>query len=132
MSVASNFTSHIIALLCCVCASLFPRLCLCGPCIQGVEFWAVNTDAQALANHSATNKVQIGSELTRGLGCGGAPELGAQAAIESHDELRQMLQAMGVPLVKCCRLCGELVPAHSACPWWTVGLEDCEEGTSQP
>eukprot|EP00983_Pelagomonas_calceolata_P042125 1138355-Pelagomonas_calceolata.AAC.6 len=92
MSVASNFTSHIIALLCCVCASLFPRLCLCGPCIQGVEFWAVNTDAQALANHSATNKVQIGSELTRGLGCGGAPELGAQAAIESHDELRQMLQ----------------------------------------
>eukprot|EP00983_Pelagomonas_calceolata_P042124 1138355-Pelagomonas_calceolata.AAC.5 len=37
---------------------------------------------------------------------------------------------MGVPLVKCCRLCGELVPAHSACPWWTVGLEDCEEGCS--
>jgi len=41
--------------------------------LQGVEFWAVNTDAQALTNHSAPNKVQIGSELTRGLGCGGSP-----------------------------------------------------------
>ena len=35
---------------------------------QGVEFWAVNTDAQALENSLAMNKVQLGSELTRGLG----------------------------------------------------------------
>jgi len=59
---------------------------------QGIEFWAVNTDAQALMNHSAENKVQIGNELTRGLGCGGSPELGAQAALESQEELRSMLQ----------------------------------------
>ena len=36
--------------------------------LQGVEFWAVNTDAQALEQSQAANKVQIGSELTRGLG----------------------------------------------------------------
>ena len=36
--------------------------------LQGVEFWAVNTDAQALENSLAMNKVQLGSELTRGLG----------------------------------------------------------------
>ncbi|PNH00741.1 Cell division protein FtsZ 1, chloroplastic [Tetrabaena socialis] len=60
--------------------------------LQGVEFWAINTDAQALAAHQALNKVQIGSELTRGLGCGGNPELGRQAAMESEDALRRMVQ----------------------------------------
>lgn len=38
--------------------------------VQGVEFWAVNTDAQALENSSAMNKLQLGIELTRGLGEG--------------------------------------------------------------
>ncbi|EFJ43301.1 plastid division protein FtsZ1 [Volvox carteri f. nagariensis] len=60
--------------------------------LQGVEFWAINTDAQALAAHQALNKVQIGTELTRGLGCGGNPELGRQAALESEDALRRMVQ----------------------------------------
>ncbi|KXZ50637.1 hypothetical protein GPECTOR_15g321 [Gonium pectorale] len=60
--------------------------------LQGVEFWAINTDAQALAAHQALNKVQIGTELTRGLGCGGNPELGRKAALESEDALRRMVQ----------------------------------------
>ncbi|GLC55875.1 Cell division protein FtsZ 1 [Pleodorina starrii] len=60
--------------------------------LQGVEFWAINTDAQALAAHQALNKVQIGTELTRGLGCGGNPELGRQAALESEEALRRMVQ----------------------------------------
>ncbi|GFR46716.1 hypothetical protein Agub_g8339 [Astrephomene gubernaculifera] len=60
--------------------------------LQGVEFWAINTDAQALAAHQALNKVQIGNELTRGLGCGGNPELGRQAALESEEALRRMVQ----------------------------------------
>jgi len=60
--------------------------------LQGVEFWAVNTDAQALANHAALNKVQIGTELTRGLGCGGSPNLGQQAALESQEALKKMVQ----------------------------------------
>lgn len=51
--------------------------------IQGVEFWAVNTDAQALESSSCLNKLQLGAELTRGLGTGGDPSLGAAAAQES-------------------------------------------------
>lgn len=65
---------------------------LCSSAVQGVEFWAVNTDAQALANHAALNKVQIGTELTRGLGCGGNPNLGQQAALESQEALKKMVQ----------------------------------------
>lgn len=55
--------------------------------LSGVEFWAVNTDAQALESHQAMNKLQIGTTLTRGLGTGGKPELGEEAAQESHQEL---------------------------------------------
>jgi hypothetical protein len=57
---------------------------------QGVEFWAINTDAQALAHHSAPNKLQIGNQVTRGLGCGGNPELGRQAAQESQEALKKV------------------------------------------
>jgi cell division protein FtsZ len=59
--------------------------------LQGVEFWAVNTDAQALENHQALNKLQIGTTLTRGLGTGGKPELGEEAAQESHQEIAAAL-----------------------------------------
>ena len=57
--------------------------------LRGVEFWAINTDAQALAHHTAPNKLQIGSQVTRGLGCGGNPELGRQAATESQEALKK-------------------------------------------
>ena len=55
--------------------------------VQGVEFWAVNTDSQALEQSLAPNRVQIGSELTRGLGTGGNPALGQNAAQESSEAL---------------------------------------------
>ena len=51
-----------------VCYRLLNILLSLGFVLQGVEFWAVNTDAQALENSLAMNKVQMGSELTRGLG----------------------------------------------------------------
>eukprot|EP00241_Pyramimonas_parkeae_P002595 CAMPEP_0114228394 /NCGR_PEP_ID=MMETSP0058-20121206/2317_1 /TAXON_ID=36894 /ORGANISM="Pyramimonas parkeae, CCMP726" /LENGTH=452 /DNA_ID=CAMNT_0001339333 /DNA_START=36 /DNA_END=1398 /DNA_ORIENTATION=- len=57
--------------------------------LGGVEFWAVNTDAQALDNSLASNTVQIGDKLTRGLGTGGNPELGESAAEESRDQLNE-------------------------------------------
>lgn len=60
--------------------------------IEGVEFIAVNTDAQALGVSSAPVKVQIGDELTRGLGSGGNPEIGRKAAEESADKLHEVLQ----------------------------------------
>lgn len=60
--------------------------------IQGVEFVAVNTDAQALLNNQSPTKVQIGETLTRGLGSGGDPEVGRQAAEESAQKLEDVLQ----------------------------------------
>lgn len=60
--------------------------------ISGVEFIAVNTDAQALLNNQSPTKVQIGEALTRGLGSGGDPAIGYQAAEESTQKLNDVLQ----------------------------------------
>lgn len=60
--------------------------------IGGVEFVAVNTDAQALMNNQSPTKVQIGENLTKGLGSGGDPEVGKQAAEESTQKLQDVLQ----------------------------------------
>ena len=59
--------------------------------IQGVEFVAVNTDAQALASSPAPIKIQIGEQLTKGLGSGGIPEVGQHAAEESSEKLHEYL-----------------------------------------
>lgn len=60
--------------------------------LKGVEFIAINTDAQQLAMSQADYKVHIGEKLTRGLGAGSNPEIGAQAAEESRDKIREVLQ----------------------------------------
>lgn len=60
--------------------------------LNGVEFWACNTDAQALDLSAAKNRLQIGSKLTRGLGAGGNPNIGQKAAEESREEIAQALQ----------------------------------------
>lgn len=60
--------------------------------IQGVEFVAVNTDAQALMTNQSPTKVQIGEALTRGLGSGGDPAIGEQAAEESINKIQDVLQ----------------------------------------
>ncbi|MFP3896565.1 MAG: cell division protein FtsZ [Anaerolineales bacterium] len=60
--------------------------------LSGVEFIAVNTDAQALALSNAPLRVRIGDELTRGLGAGGDPSMGAKAAEASRDELKSVLE----------------------------------------
>lgn len=60
--------------------------------IAGVQFIAANTDAQALSLSEAPHKVQLGAQTTRGLGAGGDPKVGAKAAVESVDELREVLQ----------------------------------------
>jgi len=65
--------------------------------ISGVEFISVNTDAQALLFNKANIKVQIGDDVTRGLGSGGNPEVGARAAEESAEKLREEL--IGADLV---------------------------------
>lgn len=60
--------------------------------IQGVDFIAVNTDAQSLLLNQAATKVQIGEEMTKGLGSGGNPEVGIQAAEESYEKLKDILE----------------------------------------
>jgi len=59
--------------------------------IQGVDFIAVNTDAQSLLLNQAATKMQIGEDLTKGLGSGGSPEIGTQAAEESYEKIKEML-----------------------------------------
>lgn len=60
--------------------------------LNGVEFWACNSDVQALDLSSAKNRLQIGSKLTRGLGAGGNPTIGQKAAEESREELQKALE----------------------------------------
>ena len=67
--------------------------------LQGVEFIAVNTDAQALLHAMAPKRIQIGEKLTRGLGAGARPEIGEQAAEESRDDILQSLQGADMVFV---------------------------------
>ncbi len=60
--------------------------------IRGIEFIAINTDAQALHYSQANKKIHIGKETTRGLGAGANPEIGAQAAEENEDEIYAALK----------------------------------------
>lgn len=59
--------------------------------LSGVEFLAMNTDGQALCLSKATQRIQIGEKLTKGLGAGSNPEIGRKAAEESRDEIRRYL-----------------------------------------
>ncbi|NLZ28057.1 MAG: cell division protein FtsZ, partial [Firmicutes bacterium] len=63
-----------------------------GAGLSGVDFLVVNTDAQALFLTEASTKIQIGQELTRGLGAGANPEIGRQSAEESQDQIREALE----------------------------------------
>ena len=60
--------------------------------IKGVDFVVCNTDSQALESSSVENKIQLGISLTEGLGAGANPDVGEQAAVESFDDLRKMLE----------------------------------------
>ncbi len=60
--------------------------------ISGVEFIAINTDAQALLSNKASIKIQIGENLTKGLGSGGDPEIGKNAAEESIEKIKEEIQ----------------------------------------
>lgn len=69
--------------------------------IQGVEFIAVNTDAQALYRSKAGVKINIGRGTTRGLGAGANPEVGKKAAEESSEEIRSALEGADMVFVAC-------------------------------
>ena len=67
--------------------------------VQGVEFIAVNTDAQALMLSNAPQRVRIGDKLTKGLGSGGKPEIGLRAAEESREEIEQLFDGADMVFV---------------------------------
>lgn len=69
--------------------------------IKGVEFVAINTDAQALHHNKAAEKVHIGKNLTKGLGAGMNPEIGRQAAEENRDEIQDILKGADMVFVTC-------------------------------
>ena len=69
--------------------------------LRGVDFLAVNTDAQALLMSAAPQRIRIGDKLTRGLGAGGNPEIGMKAAEESTQELEEVLLGADMVFVTC-------------------------------
>ncbi|MGI6020025.1 MAG: cell division protein FtsZ [Lachnospiraceae bacterium] len=69
--------------------------------IGGVEFVGVNTDKQALAFCKAPTVLQVGEKVTKGLGCGAKPQVGEQAAVESIDDIKQILQGADMCFVTC-------------------------------
>lgn len=69
--------------------------------IRGVEFVAINTDAQALHHNQAPTKLHIGETTTRGLGAGMNPDLGTKAAEESQDDIREQLKGADMVFITC-------------------------------
>lgn len=69
--------------------------------LRGVEFVAVNTDAQDLHHSKASDKIHIGKNLTKGLGAGMNPEIGRQAAEENRDEIAEVLKGSDMVFVTC-------------------------------
>ncbi len=69
--------------------------------VAGVEFVAINTDAQALHTSKAAEKIHIGKNLTKGLGAGMNPEVGRQAAEENRDEIQEVLKDADMVFVTC-------------------------------
>lgn len=69
--------------------------------IRGVEFIAINTDVQALSQNLAPSKIPIGKTITRGLGAGMNPEVGARAAEENQNEVREALEGADMVFLTC-------------------------------
>lgn len=114
--------------------------------ISGVEFIAINTDAQILVHSKAATKIQIGEKLTKGLGAGGNPEVGEAAAVESREAIIQALKGadlifvtagMGggtgtgaAPIVaECAKELGSLVVAVITKPFKFEGIRRMRQAT---
>ncbi|GAJ08108.1 unnamed protein product, partial [marine sediment metagenome] len=69
--------------------------------IQGVEFIAMNTDAQALAITEAPTRIQLGEKLTKGLGVGGDHNIGQKAAEENRDEIKEIASGADMVFITC-------------------------------
>ncbi len=79
--------------------------------LSGVEFIAINTDAQVLRNSAAPERIQIGTQLTQGLGSGGIPEVGREAIEEDRDLIREKVAGANMVFVTA-GLGGGMAPAR--------------------
>ena len=75
--------------------------CMVESGLKGVDFIAVNTDKQALAQSLATTKIQIGEKLTKGLGAGANPEIGQHAAEENREEIAKLVKGSDLVFITC-------------------------------
>ena len=75
--------------------------CMVESGLKGVDFIAVNTDKQALAQSLATTKIQIGDKLTKGLGAGANPEIGQHAAEENREEIAKLVKGSDLVFITC-------------------------------
>jgi cell division protein FtsZ len=81
----------------------------------GVDFIAANTDSQALERSLAPVKIQLGSNVTRGLGAGGDPEVGKNAAMEEAEHIKQVLQGADMVFIAAA---WAAAPVPAALRWW--------------
>ncbi len=86
--------------------------------LKGVEFIAINTDAQALLMSDADVKLDIGRELTRGLGAGSDPEIGRQAAEEHREEIEEVLKGADMVFITAGMGGGTGTGARLSSPRW--------------
>ena len=69
--------------------------------IEGVDFICANTDAQALKNSGAKHTLQLGANVTKGLGAGANPEVGRQAALEDRERICELLRGADMAFITC-------------------------------
>ena len=74
--------------------------------VKGVEFIVANTDYQVLSKSKADVKIQLGKQLTEGLGAGGKPEIGRESAVESKKEIEEALKGADMIFITCCMCVG--------------------------
>ena len=86
--------------------------------LGGVEFVAANTDNQALKHNLAPLKVQLGAEVTRGLGCGANPDRGRASALEARDRLREILEGSDMVFVTAGMGAGRARVRRPSSPKW--------------
>ena len=89
--------------------------------LKGVEFIAINTDAQALLMSDADVKLDVGRELTRGLGAGAQPDVGRQAAEDHREEIEEVLKGADMVFVTAADLAGLRDHGLTEDDVWDVG-----------
>ncbi len=69
--------------------------------LKSIDFWVFNTDAQALATSKSPNRLVIGETVTKGLGAGGVPDIGKQAAMDSIDKIKEIIKDYDMVFIAC-------------------------------